>query len=228
MFTEFSVVMDYALEKGNFLEALELNVFSKKSGSSLQKTSNYLKTLYGFDPKDKSFSSLCLFWSQCNLFERRLITVLYALLRDDLLSQSVQVIQTTPLGSKLSIESIEDNIDSNHPNRYSPKTRKSLAQNLASSWKQAGFIEGKTKNIRVQPEISSTVATFAFFLAFLNGDRGEFILTNPVVKSLCLNEAALRDLAIEAAKQDLLQYQYGGNVTSFAFPQLLSKLQIQV
>src|SRR5690606_3916865 len=113
-----------------------------------------------------------------------------------------------------------------YPGKYSPVTSHSIGKNLASSWKQAGYIKGKTKNIRVQPDISYKVAAFAFCLAFLEGDRGEFILKNPVVRALCLSETTLRALAIEAAKQDLLQYQYGGSVTSFAFPQLLSKLHI--
>jgi hypothetical protein len=72
------------------------------------------------------------------------------------------------------------------------------------------------------------VAAFAFFLAFILGDRGEYVFNNSIVKSLCISENNLRDLAVEAAKQDLLQYQYGGSVTSFAFTQLLSKLAIQV
>jgi hypothetical protein len=119
-------------------------------------------------------------------------------------------------------------LESYYPNKYSKVTSHSIGKNLASSWKQAGFIAGKTKNIRVQPEVTYKVAAFAFFLAFILGDRGEYVFNNSIVKSLSISENNLRDLAVEAAKQDLLQYQYGGSVTSFAFPQLSSKLAIQV
>jgi hypothetical protein len=46
------------------------------------------------------------------------------------------------------------------------------------------------------------------------------------VKALTLDERTIRSLAIEAAKRDLLQYQYAGNVTSITFKNLLNKLDI--
>jgi hypothetical protein len=137
------------------------------------------------------------------------------------------VISKATIGEKVSVEDFKENLEKYYPNKYSKVTSHSIGKNLASSWKQAGFIAGKTKNIRVQPEISHRVAAFAFFLAFLQGDRGDYIMRNAIVSSLCLGENKLRELAVEAAKQDLLQYQYGGSVTSFGFPQLLSKLNIK-
>ena len=101
-----------------------------------------------------------------------------------------------------------------------------MAQNIASSWKQAGFIEGKVKNIRTQPEISFTVAGFALVLAYLKGERGDFIWNSIGVKALLLNESKLRELAIECAKRDLMQYQYAGNVTAISFNNLLNKIGI--
>ena len=101
-----------------------------------------------------------------------------------------------------------------------------MAQNIASSWKQAGFITGKVKNIRTQPEINYLVIAFAFLLAYLNGVRGDFILKSIWIKTLCLDESRIRALAIEAGKRDLLQYQFAGNVTSLTFNNLLLKLNI--
>ena len=101
-----------------------------------------------------------------------------------------------------------------------------MAQNLASSWKQAGFITGKVKNIRTQPEINYLVLAFAFLLAYLNGIRGDFILKSDYVKALSLAERMSRSLATEAGKRDLLQYQFAGNVTSITFNNLLQKLNI--
>jgi hypothetical protein len=67
---------------------------------------------------------------------------------------------------------------------------------------------------------------FAFFLAYLDGDRGDFILTSKWVKALFLSESKLRELAIEGSMRNLFQYQYGGNVTSISFSNLLIKLGI--
>lgn len=228
MSNELEKVMDFGWEGDEYLKALESNVFGKKSADGVKQTSNFLTKIYSFDTQLPKFKAFKYFWKICSASEKPQLIFLYAFAEDHLLFESLDVVRNHKSGEKVAVEDFKENLEKYYPNKYSKVTSHSIGKNLASSWKQAGFIEGKTKNIRVQPEISSTVAAFAFFLAFLNGERGEFILTNPVVKSLCLNEAALRDLAIEAAKQDLLQYQYGGNVTSFAFPQLLSKLQIQV
>ena len=117
-------------------------------------------------------------------------------------------------------------IEANHPSRYSANTRRSMAQNLASSWKQAGFITGKVKNIRTQPVIGYHIIAFAFFMAYLDGLRGDFILSSKWVKALSLSELNVRELAIEAAKRDLMQYQFAGNVTALSFNNLITKLEI--
>ncbi|WP_189584869.1 hypothetical protein [Mongoliitalea lutea] len=226
MFQELEKVMDFGIDLDTYTTAMEANVFGKKSADGIKQTSNFLSRIYLFDPKVDSFKVFKYFWKITSEDERPLMVFLFAFTQDHLLFESAEVVAQTPLKEKVTVEAFKENLERYYPNKYSAVTSHSIGKNLASSWKQAGFIEGKTKNIRVQPEISYKVAAFAFFLAFLEGDRGEFILKNPTVKSLCLSETKLRDLAIEAAKQELLQYQYSGSVTSFAFPQLISKLQI--
>ena len=129
-------------------------------------------------------------------------------------------------GKKVTVESLEHNIENHYPQKYSVNTRRSLAQNIASSWKQAGFITGKIKNLRTQPDINYLVVAFAFLLAYLNDVRGDFILKSNWVKALSLDENTIRALAIEAGKRDLLQYQFAGNVTSITFNNLLNKLNV--
>jgi hypothetical protein len=227
MFKELEKVMDYSTEKDNYAEALQNNVFGKKSADGIKQTSNFLTRIYLFDAESPFFRSFKYFWQIAGDAEKPLITFLFAFSQDYLLHESLPVIMETKLGEKVTLEAFKESLEKHYPNKYSKVTSHSIGKNLASSWKQAGFIEGKTKNIRVQPEITFTVAAFAFFLAYLKGDRGEFILRSPIVNSLCLNENRLRELAIEASMQELLQYQYGGSVTSFSFPQLISKLNFK-
>lgn len=226
MFAELEKVMDYSIESDNFQESLDNNVFGKKSADGIKKTSNFLKLLYGFDNQSSQFKAFKYFWKLAENEEKPLITFLYAIGNDYLLEESIPVVADVKLGEKVLIEKVEQDIESHYPNRFSPNTLRSMAQNIASSWKQAGFITGKVKNIRTQPEISFTVVAFAFFMAYLDGDRGDFILTSKWVKALCLNESKVRELAIEAAKRDFLQYQYGGSVTSISFSNLISKLEL--
>lgn len=226
MFSELEKVMDYSMDSDNFQESLDNNVIGKKSADGIKQTTNFLKLLYGFDNQSNPFKAFKYFWKIAEEDEKPLITLLYALGNDNLLEESIPVIAETKLGDKVFIEKVEQNIERHHPNRYTPKTLRSMAQNIASSWKQAAFITGKVKNIRTQPNISSNVIAFAFFMSFLDGDRGDFILTSKWVKALFLNESNVRALAIEASKRDLFQYQYGGSVTSISFSNLITKLEM--
>jgi len=226
MVTELSKVMDYSIENDSYLESLSQNVTGKKSNSGVAKTANYLKRLYGFDLMDPLFAAFRYFWKFSEAKEKPLLAFVYAVNHDDLLAESVQVLQDTKRGEKATIESFEEVIEKYHPNQYSSNTRRSVAQNIASSWKQAGFIEGKVKNIRTQPEISHRIACFAFLSAYLKGDRGDFIWHSNGVKAFCLHETRLRELAIESARRDLIQYQYAGSVTVISFNNLIKIIGI--
>ena len=226
MFAELQKVMDYAIENNDYADTLNQNVTRKKTQSGQEKTANYLKMLYGFDVNNPSFQAFSYFWTIADVNDKPLLSFIYAINHDNILEESISVVQETPIGEKVAVERLDENIEKYHPARYSEATRRSMAQNIGSSWKQAGFIVGKVKNIRTQPEINYRIACFAYLLAYLNGARGEFIWNNIGVKSLCLNESRLRELAFECAKRDLMQYQYAGSVTAISFNNLLSKIGI--
>lgn len=226
MYEELQKVMDYAMESGLYLESMGENVFGKKSSDGIRQTNNFLKRLYGFDRQSSIFKAFEYFWKITDIQEKPIITFLFAINGDDLLAESIEVLKQVKLGHKVTIELFEHVIEKYHPNQYSENTRRSMAQNIASSWKQAGFIEGKVKNIRKQPDVTYRVACFAFLLAYLNGDRGDYIWNSIGVCSLCLFESQLRELAIESAKKDLMQYQYAGSVTAINFTNLLNKIGI--
>ena len=226
MFSELEKVMDHAIDGGNFIQSLSLNVTGKKSSSGVEKTANYLKRLYRFDVKNPHFSALKYFWKISEQEEKPLLAFVYACKQDDLLSENLTVISEIPVGEKVHVERLEENIEKLHPNHYSANTRRSVAQNIASSFKQAGFIEGKVKNLRVQREVSYRVACFAFLVAYIDGYRGDFIWNSLSMKALFLSENKLRELAIECAKRDLMQYQFAGGVTAIAFTNLLNKIGI--
>lgn len=226
MFSELEKVMSFSLESGQYLDAMADNVFGKKSSDGVKQTKGFLKRLYGFDSQYPPFAAFMYFWKMSEPNEKPLIAFLYAVNQDNLLAESVQVLQNVKLGTKVAVEHFEEIVEKHHPNQYAANTLRSTAQNLASSWKQAGFIEGKVKNIKIQPEITYRTACFAFLLAYLNGDRGDFIWNNIGVNALCLHESKLRALAIECAKNDLMQYQYAGSVTAINFTNLLIKMGI--
>jgi hypothetical protein len=226
MYNELEKDMAYSIDNDNFMESLGLNVTGKKSNSGVEKTANFLKRLYGFDENNPSFTAFKYFWKISEPNEKPLIAFVYAVNQDQLLAESVQVLQNVKPGAKVATSFFEEEIEKYHPNQYSLITKHSIGKNLASSWKQAGFIEGKVKNIRTQPEITYRIACFAFLLAYLKGDRGDFIWGSIGVNALCLYQTELRALASECAKKDLMQYQYAGSVTAISFTNLLNKMGI--
>jgi hypothetical protein len=228
MFEELSKVMDFSIENDNYFESMSNNVFGKKSEDGIKKTSNFLTQLFSFDIDNSSFKVFKYFWLNTDEIEKPMIALLFAIQKDYLLIESISVITESILNEKVEIEKLESNIEKYHPNRFTKNTLRSVAQNIASSWKQAGFITGKIKNIRTQPNVSYNCVAFAFIIAYLNGLRGDFIVSSKWVKALCLNENQLRDLAIEASKRGLIHYQYSGEVTSITCIELFEKLEINV
>lgn len=226
MYSEFEKVMDYSVVSDNYTSILNENVFGKKSSSGIFQTSTFLKKLYGFDINYPPFLALKYFWNNSDISDKSLLAFIYAINHDDLLAESISILHSTSIGEKVMADYLAENIEKYHPLKYSENSRKSIARNIISSWKQAGFILGKLKNIRTQPEIKYSVACFAFLLSYLKGNRGEFIWNNVGVKSLCLSENQLRDLAIECAKRDVMQYQHAGSVTVISFNKLLNKIGI--
>lgn len=225
MFSELSQVMNHGLEDNNFNEILNSNVSNKLSNRNLLKTNRYLKQLYGFDKEDIMFKCFKHYWTLVDNESKSIITLLFALSNDYLLSESIDVIINTKTGDMVSVVRIEDNIEKYHQGKYSNNTTRSAAQNIASSWKQAGYITGKVKNIRVKPVQDHYTVAFALLLSYLHGDRGGFILLSKWLKALSLNTEELRELIKEAAKRDLLQYQYGGNITVISFENQIRAIQ---
>jgi hypothetical protein len=226
MFAELAKVMDHAIEDDNYLGSLSQNIINKKTNSGIKETTQRLRKLYSFDLNYNPFKALKYFWQISDEKDKPILALIYAIGHDFLLAESILVVVEMKLGEKVTIEKIDENIVSYYPNRYSENTRRSISQNIASSWKQAGFITGKVKNIRTQPDISYIVVTFAFFMAYLDGLRGDFILTSKWVKALSLSDSIVRELAIEAAKRDFMQYQFAGSVTAISFNSLTNKLEI--
>lgn len=226
MFAELEKIMAHGMENANYLEAMEANVIGKKSSAGTSKTTGYLIRLYHFNLNYLPFKAFRYFWGITDSNEKTLITLVYAIQHDDILAESLEVLKKVQPGEKVEVSLFEESIENNHPNQYSINSKHSIGQNLASSWKQAGYIKGRVKNIRTQPQIGYRVACFAFLLAYLKGYRGDFIWNSIGVKALCQLEGRVRELAIECAKRDLIQYQYAGSVTAISFTNLLTQIGI--
>jgi len=226
MFTELSKVMDHAIQNNSYFDSLNNNITNKRTKTNQYLTNHRLVKLYQFDVKNPAFKCFIYCWKLAEDQDKPLLALLYALGNDYLLSESIPIVLATPIGEKVTTMKLEENVETLHPNNFSANTVRSIAQNIASSWKQAGYITGKVKNIRTQTNPSYLVITLALLLSYLNDDRGDFILSSKWVKALGIEESQVRDLAFEAAKRNLLHYQFSGAVTTISFQNLFQKLEI--
>lgn len=224
MSTELTEVLNYPKHGRDYANLMEENVFNKRTESSRKKTIRYLTQLYGFDKNDNSFKALEDYWQRANEVDKALLTFLYAVSKDYLLKESVSLVKNIPINAKANIERFEDNIKHNHPNRFSPKTLRSVAQNIASSWKQAGYIEGKVKNLRVKRSPSYLMVSFALLMAYIEGARGEYMTDHPAVKALDVSKDELHQLLKAAADRDLVRYNKSGSTMVISFENYLIQL----
>jgi hypothetical protein len=226
MFSELSRVMDHGFDSNSFEQSLGENVTGKLTKSNIEKTNRYLKQLYGFNEGDSYFKGFKYFWKISSNESKPLLALLYAIHSDNLIAESINVVINKSIGHKVTVDAIEENISQFHPGRYSVITSRSIAKNIASSWKQAGFILGKVKNLRAQPEVDYLIVASALFLGYLDNLRGEYLLSSKYIRALGIQESIVRELTFEASKRDLLTYQFSGSVTTMKFNNLFKQLEI--
>ena len=217
MTAELIEVMDFPKEDLSYLEIMQNNVFNKKTESSKKKTINYLTQLYSFSKEDIKFLCLENYWSKVEDDEKPLLALFFAVSKDFLMMESVDFVKSVKHNTKASIEEFENNISHYHPNRFSPKTLRSVSQNVASSWKQAGYIVGKVKNIRTERTPSYFTVAFAFLMAYLDDLRGDYLFDHSSVKALDATKEEILTLLKAASDCELLNYNKSGNSTIISF-----------
>jgi hypothetical protein len=89
---------------------------------------------------------------------------------------------------------------------------KSLSQNAASSWTQAGFLVGAMKKERVRPHASPVAAAYAALVADLAGFGGSRLLTGRWLDLLDRPPEARLALLRQAEGMGLVRVRTAGDV----------------
>lgn len=224
MSAELIEVMDFPKDDLDYFEIMANNVFNKRTESSKKKTINYLTQLYSFKKDDRKFQCLENYWNKVEEKEKPILALLLAVSKDYLMRESVDFVKSVKHNVKASIEEFEANISHHHPNRFTPKTLRSVSQNVASSWKQAGYVVGKVKNIRTECPPSYFTTAFAFLMAYLDDLRGEYLFNHPSVKALDATKKEILNLIKAASDRELLDYNRSGASIVISFDKYLKQL----
>lgn len=200
---------------------IEHNLLDKPTTKSRSLTFRHLVDLYGLSNSIAIFRVFRKLWS----LERDAQPVLalqMALVRDPLLRLSIPMILNTNLGDPVFRTDVEDLLKAQDPDRFSPASLKSFAQNINGSWTQAGYLKGRNKKQRAQPKITPVNVAFALFLAYFEGATGERLLHSSWCKLLELTEHQLVELSIAASHRGIIDFKQSGGITDVQFSGFLT------
>ncbi len=197
------------------------NVLGKRTQTTRQRSAKRLTELYALDPACTVFRLLRYFWP-ADQSGQPMLAFLAASTRDSLLRETTPFVLTVPPHAAVNATQISGYLNQKYPARFRATTLHSTAQNLASSWTQAGFLTGKVKKNRSRPTITPVVVAFACVLGYLSGSRGKLSLDSTWTRLLDRSPAELTDLVIEASQQGWLNYKAAGSVVEITFPSLLT------
>jgi hypothetical protein len=192
-------------------QVLEFNVLAKRTGAARRIALARLDTLYGVQTAFPVAAVLARLWHR-RAEGHPLLALLCALAREPLLRDSADAILPAAAGTSVRAPDIAVKLALKHPGRYSPKMLKSLAQNCASTWTQAGHLSGKVRKRRSSPVATPEAVAYAALLGALAGFGGPALLASPWMRTLDRSESELLNLLRAAEGVGLLRMRAGGGV----------------
>lgn len=199
---------------------LEDNALLKNTESTRKKSLRYLSELYSLDRGILLFRALHDLWDHQEAAQP-LLAMLCALARDPSLRATASVVQTTPIGSVVSSQMLTKAVAEHYRDRVNSATLAKIGRNAASSWTQSGHLSGRTNKVRVRAISHPTSVTYALFLGYLCGVRGEALFHTPWAQLLDTPFHLLHEQAFRASQRGWLEYRHSGAITSVTFSYLL-------
>lgn len=200
---------------------VEHNVLGKPTRKARELTLRHLRTLYGLDPANPIFRALRRLWPLSEAAQP-MLALAAALARDPLLRATQQFILGQHAGAVVPRESVERILAQTYPDRFSPASLKSFAQNVAGTWTAAGFLEGRRNKVRAQPPARPESLALLLFLGYLGGRTGQRLFSSEWTHLLGGSPNELEALANSASHRRLLVFMTAGGVKEVRFPGYLS------
>jgi len=225
MFLEMQALfraLPLAVTKDDFTKAIiEENVLQKPTFSSRKKSLRHLMELYGMDPSKALFRVL---WNlgHADLDSLPLLCLVCAYARDPQLRQSFELVRTLRLGEVLERVTMEQHLENSFPGRFSSATKKSMAQNVNTTWTFGGHLAGKAKKTRRLPDPRPISAAYAMFVGYLTGLRGERLLDSAFAAIVASNRSQLQVALSLASAKGLLSLKQAAGIVEFDFSNLLT------
>lgn len=215
-------------EKKEYLHAIIAeNCLGKRSAKTRILTGRYLVDLYSLDYKNIFFRALLYFWNR-DTASRPLLALLCAYARDPVLRVTAHHILNISEGTVLARESLEEFIDAQKPGRFSKATLKSTAQNINATWTKSGHLNGRAKKVRGGATPTAASVSYAMFLGYLTGLRGQTLIQSEYGKLLDCPPGKIIELAEEASRKGWIDLKRVGEIIEIGFPKLISQHELEL
>jgi hypothetical protein len=217
--------MPLTVTKDDFTKAIvEENVLEKPTLSSRKKSLRHLMELYGMDPSEALFRVLWDF-GHADLDSLHQLCLVCAYARDPQLRHSFELVRTLRLGEVLERVAMEKHLENGFPGRFSPAMKKSMAQNVNTTWTFGGHLAGKAKKTRRLPEPRPVSAAYAMFVGYLTGLRGERLLDSTFGSLVASKRSQLIGALSLASAKGMLSLKQAAGIVEFDFSNLLTSAE---
>ena len=218
MFRELGELLD-ALPAGadqyDYAAAIaEENVLGKPTLATRRATWQRLTELYALDPAVPLFRVLRRLWEfdGRDARGRALLALLTALARDPLLRLTSSAVLGLAPGQELEMAEFADAIRARTGSRFNDAVLAKVAGNAASSWSQAGHLEGRTRRVRRIVVPTPAAVAMALWLGEAEGLAGHGLIGSRWAAVLDVPGGALLPYAVEARRLGLIRLSAAGNV----------------
>ncbi|MFT6909610.1 MAG: hypothetical protein ACJAS1_006333 [Oleiphilaceae bacterium] len=200
-------------------DIINFNILHKPTEKSRSLTFRHLVDLYGMSMDIPLFNVFRQWW-ELSEQAQPILALQLAVARDPILRNSASIILPLQLGEHLPREIVEQHLAHDDPDRFSPASLKSFAQNINGTWTQAGYLEGKAKKYRAQPKATYVNIAYALFLAHCHGLSGQRMFDSFWCQMLSQDKEHLFELAHRASLRGLINFKQISEVIEVTFPNI--------
>ena len=190
---------------------VEENALGKRTYATRLSSRQRLNEMYGLDPRLALFRVLRHLWN-IDRDGRPLLALLCVLARDPLLRVTAHAVLALEPGEELVRSRFASVIRAAVGSRLNAAVLDKVARNAASSWAQAGHLEGRMRKIRRRVEPAPAATAMALWLGQLEGRAGLSLLDSDWAAVLDAPGRALLPHVLDAKRLGLIRARVAGSV----------------
>ncbi len=203
------------------------NLLGKPTKKARELAFRHLATLYALELANPIFRALRRLWP-LDEESQPMMALAAALARDPLLKETQAFFLGQAPGAVVGRETVETFLGAAFPDRFSPASLKSFAQNVAGTWTAAGVLHGRTRKVRTIPPANPGAVAMLLFLGYLEGRTGQRLFTSEWMNLLGCSQDELEALASAASHRGFLVFMNAGGVKEVRFPDYLTPEEEQI